>query len=284
MDDLQRLKTVFLCSAFNGLSQKVWAFFSPLFEQSILIVGISSDRIHQFKPDLIICPYLQDYIPAEIFENYPCLVIHPGPPGEAGPNSLNWAVLEGIKTWGVSIIQADRGWDTGSIWAYKCFPIPERSVAHIYRGLVSDFVLEILPQAIKRYFSGEKAFVRPYFRYRPKISRKNLEFRWQDNTKSIIKKINAGDNLPGTIGSINNHTYQLFGIKENSLKGEPGTILKIEKNGICVATGDRSLWIARMAPLDGIKMRPVYWLTQSAVRPKFELPRQENICSGTLFR
>ena len=68
------------------------------------------------EPDLIICPFLKERVPAEIWQTYRTIIIHPGPPGDRGPSSLDWAITDGEREWGVTALQAVEEMDAGPIW------------------------------------------------------------------------------------------------------------------------------------------------------------------------
>ena len=48
-----------------------------------------------FEPDLIICPFLRERVPVEVWGRYRTIIVHPGPKGDRGPSSLDWALLTG---------------------------------------------------------------------------------------------------------------------------------------------------------------------------------------------
>lgn len=58
-----------------------------------------------FSPDVIICPFLKDFVPSSIYKRHTCLVVHPGLMGDKGPSSLDWAITEGKERWGVTVLQ-----------------------------------------------------------------------------------------------------------------------------------------------------------------------------------
>ncbi len=45
------------------------------------------------KPDLILCPYLTKLVPREVYTEHLTLIIHPGPPGDAGPSAIDLALI-----------------------------------------------------------------------------------------------------------------------------------------------------------------------------------------------
>ncbi|MDQ6843044.1 MAG: enoyl-CoA hydratase-related protein, partial [Bacteroidota bacterium] len=67
---------------------------------------------------------------------------------------------------------------------------------------------------------------------------------WDEETETIIKKINASDSYPGALGRIFSEEYFCYGVVEDEiLGGEPGEILVQRDHAICVATKDSALWI-----------------------------------------
>lgn len=266
---LANKKCLFLCSAFNGLSQKFWVNFAPLFKQSHLMLGINPAAIKAFQPDLIICPFLGEFIPDQIWSVIPCFVVHPGPADEAGPSVLNWAILEGKTDWAVAIIQADAHWDAGPVWAQGKFKLPLASLSSIYRQQISDTALQLLPLALGRYYSDKNPLLTVPPVYKMRITQEQLRITWDRPTAEIIKKIHAGDSQPGAPAMIGDNHYLLFGAQtgESALflcGSSPGEIIRQQDGQICVGTLDGSVWIARMArPADNIKIRPVDLLARS---------------------
>jgi putative two-component system hydrogenase maturation factor HypX/HoxX len=98
-----------VASAFNGLTQRtkvelecqghkvtVQLFTSPTDVES---------AVEASQPDLIICPFLKDRLPASVYEDHICLIVHPGVMGDKGPSSLDWALTEGKTMSGVTVLQ-----------------------------------------------------------------------------------------------------------------------------------------------------------------------------------
>lgn len=64
--------------------------------------------------------------------------MHPGIKGDRGPSSIDWAILNQEKEWGVTLLEADKEMDAGDIWGTTTFPIsPSQSKVEIYNSLVS---------------------------------------------------------------------------------------------------------------------------------------------------
>jgi len=63
----------------------------------------------------VICPFLRERVAAEVWGSRPTIVIHPGPKGDRGPSSLDWAIMDAEPVWGVTALQAVQELDAGPI-------------------------------------------------------------------------------------------------------------------------------------------------------------------------
>lgn len=89
------MKIVLLISSFNSLSQRVYCELKELDYK--VQINLSKDKellknIKEFNPDIIFCPYLKEYLPKEIYEEYPTYILHPGIIGDRGHQSLDHAI------------------------------------------------------------------------------------------------------------------------------------------------------------------------------------------------
>ena len=247
------MKILFLSSAFNGLTQRAWIELDRLNHMvSIHIAQEGQSMIEaaaQYKPDLIIAPYLKVRIPDVIWQKYICLVIHPGIVGDRGASSLDWAILNGETLWGVTILQAAKKMDSGRVWAFEAFNMRAASKSSLYRHEVTQAAIKALLRAIDDFpqpkFSSEE--VKKIGQWRPRCTQSDYYFDWTDHTSSILTKIFAADSDPGVLKEINGHPYFLYGAhREEELKGAPGEILAHRHEAICIATGDGAIWISHL--------------------------------------
>ena len=96
--------------------------------------------------------FLKQFIPSEIFENYPTFVLHPGIIGDRGHNSLDNAINDEVKQWGVVILKANEILDGGDIYAQSNFIMREESSkASIYRNEVTQSTLKALEQFLQNF-------------------------------------------------------------------------------------------------------------------------------------
>jgi len=248
-------KVLFLVSAFNGLSQAVYAQLGPSFGQVALQVGIDVAAIQAYQPDLILCPFLQDYLPPEIYEQYPALILHPGPANLGGPSSLARAILRGESAFGISLIQAAAGWDKGPLWAERELILEPGSLAKNYRNLVLPQASGLFLCGMERMLAGEQPLARAAYSYEPRLKDAELAFAWEDPASEIIKKIWAGDNQPGASANFQGQDCRFFAAWEAMGEGEPGQVLDSNQGNLQIACAEGSLWVGRIQVTAGCKNR-----------------------------
>ena len=213
------------------------------------------DAVLNLNPDLIIAPFLKTKIPKNVWNQYTCLVVHPGIKGDRGASSLDWAILEEKKEWGVTILQAVEKMDAGPIWATVKFPLRKRSKASIYRHEVTQAAVKGIMQSLESFknstFQPEtldysKADVEG--KWRRSTETMDYQFEWNNDANSVIRKINAADSSPGALVRINHKDYYAYGgHHEDQLKGKPGQILAQRNRAICLGVGNlESIWISHL--------------------------------------
>ena len=54
--------------------------------------GVMREAVALFKPDIIICPFLKQAVPEDIWKTHLTIIMHPGPgiKGDRGPSSIDW--------------------------------------------------------------------------------------------------------------------------------------------------------------------------------------------------
>src|SRR5215472_1528764 len=189
------MRILLMASAYNSLTQRVHVELA--------------DRRHD--PDLILAPMLTAAIPADIWSAWPCFIVHPGPRGDRGPSSLDWAIMDGAGHWGVTVLQANAEMDAGDIWASEAFRVPPAcSKSSLYRTEVADAALAAVLAAVSRFASGSYLpepldYRRPGVtgRCRPPCRQADRRIDWPaEPTSSVIAKLRAADSSPGVLDVI----------------------------------------------------------------------------------
>lgn len=254
------MRILLISSSYNGLCQRVHVELEAMGHDISITLALSPDDIRRgvtfFQPDVIICPFLKEKIPEDVWSQHHCLIIHPGIKGDRGPSSLDWAIMNDEKEWGVTVLQAVEEMDAGSIWATSTFKMRQGGKASIYRREVTRAAITAMLRAVARIESGN--YVPEPLDYsksevtgqlRPLMKQASRKIDWEtDHVATIIKKINSADSAPGVLDVIEGEEYYLYGAHEESLlQGwQPGQIIAQRHGAICRAAIDGAVWISHL--------------------------------------
>ncbi len=261
------MRILFLVSAHNSLSQRTQIALAEVgHEISVAVVSSALEMeaaVARHRPELIVCPMLKAIIPRSITDRHRCLIVHPGPKGDRGPSSLDWAIELEAERWGVTVLEASDEVDGGDIWASRTFRMREAGKSSLYRHEVRREAVDAVVQAVRDVAAGDVApeplnysrgdvFGRP----RPLLTQAERAIDWtRDGTDAVLRRIRAAEGHPGVLDSIGGEPFHLFGgHRETTLRGRPGRILAHRHGAICRATADGAVWISHLRAPDGLKL------------------------------
>jgi putative two-component system protein, hydrogenase maturation factor HypX/HoxX len=246
---------LFLVSSHGGLSQAAEAALTDVgHEVTVAVVAAPESMVSAVRdhtPDLIVCPMLTKMIPQEIWSQYLCLVVHPGPVGDRGPSAIDWAIELGCPKWGVTVLEANGEFDAGTVWATRTFVRRSVAKSSLYRHEVRHAAIDALVEAVTRVASGAgapAAVPSTAGQERPLMRQDVRAIDWRtDPADVVLRKIRAGDGQPGVLDVIGGTQFHLFGAHgEATLRGNPGEIVAQRHGAICRATVDGAVWISHL--------------------------------------
>ncbi|WP_043174150.1 hydrogenase maturation protein [Streptomyces sp. NRRL B-24484] len=255
------MRILLVASAFNSLTQRVHTELRDRGHTVAVELALGDGPVRaavgRFEPDLVLAPMLTRAVPEDVWRRLPVLIVHPGPKGDRGPSSLDWAIHEGAEEWGVTVLQAVAEMDAGPIWASVPFTLPACGKSEAYRTEVADAAVEAVLLAVERYGSG---WFEPepldYARWdvrgtpRPYHAQEYRRIDWAaDDTATVLRKLRSGDSQPGVLDELYGREHFLHGgYPEDLLRGAPGAVLATREGAICRATADGAVWIPQLRP------------------------------------
>ncbi|MFG3056195.1 hydrogenase maturation protein [Kitasatospora sp. NPDC048239] len=256
------MRILLIASAFNSLTQRVHTELRERGHQVAVQLALGDEQmraaVDRTDPELIVCPMLTKAVPEDIWSKRTVLIVHPGPTGDRGPSSLDWAITEGAEQWGVTVLQAVEEMDAGDIWASGELPVADCGKSELYRGELADAAVEAVLLAVRRFegelFTPEPLdYARPdvHGRLRPLLRQDVRRIDWEaDDTATVLRKLRAGDSQPGVLDELYGREYFLHGgHPEDELRGgRPGAVIATRDGAICRATVDGAVWIPQLRP------------------------------------
>lgn len=263
-----------LASAFNSLTQRVHAELRDRGHTLAVELALPGtpwpETVRRHAPQLVVAPMLKTAIPEDVWTAHTCLVVHPGPVGDRGPSSLDWAIHEGVDQWGVTVLQADGEMDAGDVWACVPCRVPPVPKSELYRGEIADAALEAVLLAVERFAGGTyvpreqdtAGAADARLRSRPYLDQSVRRIDWaEDSTQDVLRKLRAADSQPGVLDVLLGGEWYLHGgHPESVLRGRPGELLATRAGALCRATRDGAVWIPELRPRRVPGQPPTYKL------------------------
>lgn len=255
------MNILLLATAFNGLTQKVWLDLRRSGHDVTVELAVNPVAMREaavlVDPDVIICPFLRERVPAAVWQHWPTIVLHPGPEGDRGPSALDWAVAEGRTEWGVTALSAVEEMDTGDVWSARTFRLPAGSPrkSALYSGPVADAAVEVVRETVARIADLE---FRPWTqnrsaRSRPLMRQPDRQFDWDADVDRVLRAVRAADGVPGVRTQLCGRTVRAFDAHPGvpSAPGRPGSIAARRHGAVLVRTGDgNGVWLGHLRPED----------------------------------
>ncbi len=252
------MRILFLTHSFNSLTQRLYVELTrDGHEVSIefdVNDAVSEEAVALYRPDVVLAPFLKRALPESIWASHVSLVVHPGPPGDRGPSSLDWAITEGAAQWGVTVLQADGEFDAGPVWASATFPMRPARKSSLYRNEVTDAAVRAVREALARVEGGvfrpqRLAADDPRIRVRPPMRQVDRAIDWsRDATDTVLMKLRAADSHPGVLDALLGRPFYLYGgHAEPRIAGtRPGELIARRDGAILRATADGAVWITHL--------------------------------------
>lgn len=194
---------------------------------------------HILKPDILAIPRLG------------MLNVHASLlPALRGAAPIAWAVLNGLETTGVSIMQMEAGLDSGPV----LHQIETEVAADETGGELTERLAELgagaLIEALTLMDAGEHtAVAQDHTRatWAPKINRETARLDWQRDAATLARTTRAFDPEPGAWARLADIEVKLFGGRVANASGEPGTV---------IAAGDTLVIAASVGALEVSEVQP----------------------------
>jgi len=249
------MRILLLCHSFNSLTQRLHVELREAgHEVSVefdVNDAVTCEAVALFRPDVVIAPFLKRAIPEDVWRSVRCLVVHPGVRGDKGPSALDWAILEGEASWGVTLIEAVGEMDAGPVWAWREFPMRQTTKASLYRREVARAAVECVFEALARLAAGETHAPTPanVGRGRLRSACGEAERRIEParcGVEDALRIGRAADGAPGARISLFDRDWRVFGLERaDGLDGRPGQALARSDDAVAVGLADGAIWIGQ---------------------------------------
>ena len=219
----------------------------PVFQPVKLRDGTALAQLQELAPELIVVAAYGRLLPDDILALPPkgCINVHSSLlPKYRGSAPINWAVVNGDKETGVTIMHMATELDGGDIISQVVTPIdPEETVETVHDRLAA-LGGELLVKTVEEIANGTATRTPQdpvQVTYAPMLSRELCPIDWNQSAKAIHNKVRGLIPWPATsTDAFSAEPVKVFSVTETgeSTGKAPGTVLAAGKAGIDVACGD----------------------------------------------
>ncbi len=235
--------------------------------------------MRELEPDAIVVAAYAHKLGSSLLEvpKHGCINIHPSLlPLYRGAAPVNWAIMNGEKRTGVTIIRMNERFDAGEILMQKGVEIGDEETAGELSLRLSKLGSELLLSTLERIEEGTIAPVsqdEEKASRAPRISRSDCQVNWSRSALEIANLVRGLSPKPGAFTLFRGKVVKLarVGALSRNAEGEPGEIEAIS-DGIQVAAGKGVVSLLTLQPEGGRELSWVDFKNGMKPRPgeKFE--------------
>jgi methionyl-tRNA formyltransferase len=196
-----------------------------------------------------------------------CINVHASLlPKYRGAAPINWAIANGERVTGITIMQMEAGLDTGPMLASRATEIGEEETASALSSRLAALGAELLSETLPRIERGE---IRPEPQsdteatYAPMLKREDGLIDWRMTAEEISNRVRAFQPWPGTHTIFRGARLMFwraravnFDAASRSTEHRPATIIDIDKSGINVACAGPSVLRVEELQVEGKRRLP----------------------------
>lgn len=233
-------------------------------------------RLRSFLPDLIVVAAFGRILPGHLLHMPPLGTINVHGsllPKYRGAAPVQWALLKGETTTGITIMQMDEGLDTGDILFTEKIAIDPEDTAGSLMVKLAELGGHALVKAIDLLREGKIVRIKQdnsLATLAPPLSKDMGRINWTESAAAISRLIRGLDPWPATYTMAEGTRMRLFAPKvidspaecksieqhltERGMAIAPGTICLTGQEGLVIATGSKFLLIREVQPEGGRRM------------------------------
>jgi methionyl-tRNA formyltransferase len=238
----------------------------PFYRPALMKDPEARHIFRELKPDLVILAFVTDIIPKQLLSvpSIGTICYHPSLlPRHRGASGINWAIIQGDKRTGLTILWSDKGIDTGPILLQKEVEIgPHDTTGSLYFNTLFPMGIDAIIEAVELIKKGKAPRIsqdESKATYEPPCDDRVASIDFEKSIHDVYNLIRGCDPQPGAYTSFKGKKVRFYDARlEPSESGKkPGEILAIEKESLDIAVRGGMIRIGKVRVDKGEKIGPV---------------------------
>ena len=221
------------------------------------------DVFKKLQPDLVVLAFVTDIIPERLLSipSHGTICYHPSLlPRHRGASGINWAIIQGDKRTGLTILWADKGIDTGSILLQKEVEIgPNDTTGSLYFNNLFPMGIDAMMEAVELIKKGKAPRIpqdESKATYEPPCDDKVASVDFEKSINDIYNLIRGCDPQPGAYTTFKGKKVRFYDARMDPLPSGRGRgqIVAIEEGGLQIAVKGGTIKIGKLRVDKGEKV------------------------------
>lgn len=217
----------------------------PVFQPRKVREPENIEELRKYQADVIVVVAFGQILPREILEltPYGCINVHASLlPSYRGAAPIQWAVINGETVSGVTTMQMDEGLDTGDMLLKTEVPLEPKETGGSLHDKLAAAGASLCVRTLKALEEGavtpKKQGESPTA-YASMLKKEMGEICWKDPAISIERLIRGLNPWPSAYTGWQDKTMKIWEaeVLEEDGGQEPGTVVRVDKDGFLVQTG-----------------------------------------------
>ena len=237
----------------------------PIYQPEKLSKSAELDSLMNLNADGIVTAAFGQFLPSKLLDSVNFAVnVHASLlPKYRGGAPIHYAIINGDKEAGVTIMEMVKEMDAGDMIARRAIPIEETdNVGTMFEKLAlvgRDLLLESLPS----YLAGDLKPVQQdknQVTFSPNILPEEERIDWTKTNHQIFNQIRGMNPWPVAHTLLNGERFKIYEATPVEGAGQPGEILAIRKKELIVAASEGALSLKTVQPAGKPKMTIIDFL------------------------
>ena len=217
-------------------------------------------ELKHFRADVIVVAAYGLILPRPVLEllRHGAINIHASLlPRWRGAAPIQRALLAGDRDTGVSIMQMDSGLDTGPVLMQEKIPILEDDTAGTLHDRLAELGANLIVRALDALEAGGvRATPQPAegVTYAAKLDRREARVDWHESAAMVNRRVRALNPSPGADARVREVELKIWRCATAAGRGNPGEVLSVGPDGLCVACGEDALIITELQRSGGKRL------------------------------